>query len=220
MNLNTLDSMGKQSNSLNPTPDSEGMLLMDEAINKGGKVKMVEQVTFLEPAIHKTAQFSDDHKYRFRLSRWWDSTENEHNGTMVLFVMLNPSTANEFVDDPTIRRCIGFVKLWGYSHMVVLNLFSIVSSDPKILLTANDPIGIDTDEWLRIESARCSKVIVAWGEYGNRVHIRVHEVLQILTAHRNVYCLKENLSGQPIHPLYAKSMPEGSLILYERQSKF
>ena len=65
-----------------------------------------------------------------------------------LFIMLNPSTADETANDPTIRRCIGFASLWGFRHLVIGNLFALRSTDPQALYTAPDPIGVDNDSHL------------------------------------------------------------------------
>lgn len=86
----------------------------------------------------KSAIISECGKYRYSLSRIWD--ENKAN---VLFIMLNPSTADGDVDDPTIRRCIGFAKSWGYGGIYVGNLFAYRATDPKELLKVENPIGFE-----------------------------------------------------------------------------
>ena len=145
--------------------------------------------------VEKSAIFSADHKYRYQLSRRWES------GDSLYFVMLNPSTANENIDDPTIRRCVGFAKKWNYSGIEVLNLFALVSSDPDKLLTTPDSIGIDNDKYLITASKQAKKIVIAWGNFGMRFQERVNEVLSIF-SYRDIYCLGETESNQPKHPLY------------------
>ena len=145
--------------------------------------------------IERTAIFSSDHKYRYQLSRRWG------NGDSLYFVMLNPSTANENVNDPTIRRCTGFAKTWNYDGIEVLNLFALVSSDPDKLLTESNSVGIDNDKYLITTSKQAKKIIVAWGNFGLRFSQRVSEVLNIYKE-RDIYCLGETGQNQPRHPLY------------------
>jgi hypothetical protein len=128
--------------------------------------------------------------------------------------MLNPSTANEFEDDPTVRKCVSFGKEWGYSGIVIVNLCAIVSADPTKLLTAPDPIGLcGNDKYIGDAAMLASKIIAAWGDYGSHLTGRVEHVLEILNW-RPVFCLGINKSGQPRHPLYVKKTPEYALQVY------
>lgn len=86
--------------------------------------------------MEKTAIISEDEKYRYQLSRCWDETKPR-----ILFIMLNPSTADANIDDPTIRRVISFAKSWGYGGVYVGNLFAFRSTDPKGLKQIADPVG-------------------------------------------------------------------------------
>src|SRR4029077_5114543 len=88
------------------------------------------------------AEFSHCRRYRFALWRRWDS------GPQVLFVMLNPSTADETTDDPTIRRCIGFARTWGFGSLAGANLFAFRTLKPRQLRPASEPIGAGNDDWL------------------------------------------------------------------------
>ena len=154
--------------------------------------------------------FSGDRKYRYRLTRVWDKTK-----PIVAFVMLNPSTANEEADDPTIRRCIAFARAWGYGGIHVVNLYALVSTDPEKLLSEPDSIGGVTDDYLEMAAFTTSKVIVAWGNHGADNQRRVDSVIKILTRFQDIYCLGKNQNGQPKHPLYVRKMPEGDLLLFE-----
>ena len=86
-----------------------------------------------------SAIFSGDRRYRYLLIRRVGTSQSR-----VLFIMLNPSAADEVRDDPTIRRCIGFARDWGFGLLEVVNLFALMSTNPKTLLDAEDPVGPDT----------------------------------------------------------------------------
>lgn len=135
------------------------------------------------------ATFSPDRRYRYDLWRTWSPF-----GGQVTFVCLNPSTANEDTDDPTIRRCIGFARSWGYGGMHMRNLFALVSTDPRALEAA-DAIGPENNAYLRkIGDHR----VVAWGNEGVRVG-RSRQVQEILGYAR---CFGLTKIGEPRHPLY------------------
>ncbi len=156
----------------------------------------------------RDAIFSTDRRYRYRLTRWW------REGQSLSFVMLNPSTANETSDDPTIRRCISFAKAWGYGGIYVVNLYSLVSTDPAKLLSEPDSIGMFNDAYVYSTAEDCSKLVVAWGNHGADNKQRVDAVLKILNRFKDVYCLGKNKNGQPRHPLYVRMMPESDTLLF------
>ena len=104
---------------------------------------MVSQTLFDLPS-KNAAAFSPDRRYRYTLRRQWDDAL-----PYCLFVMLNPSTADATQDDPTIRRCIGFTKAWGFGGLLVGNLFALRSTDPAALYHADDPVGPENDSCLR-----------------------------------------------------------------------
>lgn len=106
------------------------------------------------------AKLSDDRLYRYGLWRKWDDRPK------VMFIGLNPSTADEVEDDPTIRRCIGFANSWGYGGIVVANLFGFRATDPTALQKATDPIGPENDEWLYRLADEAALVVGAWGNGG------------------------------------------------------
>jgi hypothetical protein len=135
--------------------------------------------------------------YRYRLWRG--------NGPTLHFVMLNPSTADATVDDPTIRRCLSFAAREGCSGLQVTNLFAFRSPSPRVMFEAPDPVGPENDRHLSEMSARASvcgeKIVCAWGRHAPRA--RVEKVLSILhTANPALWCLGKNLNGSPKHPLY------------------
>lgn len=148
------------------------------------------------------ARLSDCGQYRYTLSRQWGG--NEFN--VAVFIMLNPSTADHTVDDPTIRRCIGFAKSWDLDGIRVVNLYALRSTDPKALWSHPDPVGPRNDSWLETYAVLASlnncPIIAAWG--ANAKPDRVDAVLNISGMHR-LSALGVTKAGQPRHPLYLKS---------------
>jgi hypothetical protein len=144
-----------------------------------------------------TALFSSCRTWRYSLSR--EVAPLDGNGT-VAFIGLNPSTADETADDPTIRRCIGFARRWGFARLKVLNLFAFRSTDPAALLAAPDPVGPQNDSTIR-EGIRGSDLVVcAWGAFPNGR--RAAEVLPLIAA---PHCLGTTKNGSPRHPLYLRA---------------
>lgn len=156
-----------------------------------------------------TAILSDDARYRYALWRpLTQSQRSRRSWRTCLFVMLNPSTADAEEDDPTIRRCMGYAKAWGYYHLAVGNLYAHRATDPKELLTADDPVGPQCDRWLRALAGSADKIIAAWGA-NKAAEARAEHVFTILSeSHpRLIYALGLTSAGQPRHPLY---MPKDS----------
>ena len=143
--------------------------------------------------MEKKAIISKDKIYRYKLSRTWDSTK-----PTILFIGLNPSIANENVDDPTITRCINFAKDWGYGTLLMANLFAFRSTYPKNIYLIDDPIGKDNDHYL-LECVTQSDLIVAcWGNNGT--YMNREKVIKELLP--NLYCLQKNKNvNLPNHPL-------------------
>lgn len=143
--------------------------------------------------MHRYASFSLCRTYRYALWRTWQT-----DAGVVLFVGLNPSTADETSDDPTIRRCVRFARDWGYGGMCIANLFAFRATHPRDLLRAPSPIGPDNDHWLGHLAETAALVVAAWGNHG--VHGgRASAVRQMLGP---IHCLRMTGSGQPAHPLY------------------
>ena len=108
--------------------------------------------------LNSGAELSECGKYRYSLTRIWDETKPK-----VMFIMLNPSTADANNDDPTIRRCIGFAKSWGFGGLYVCNLFGFRATNPKELLKVNNPFG-DQNIWhTRKLSDEVDTIVCAWG---------------------------------------------------------
>ena len=148
--------------------------------------------------IETGAIFSPCDEYRYSLMRSWRGLWDEEK--TVLFVMLNPSTADENLLDPTVRRCVGYADDWGYNKLFVGNLFALRSTDPKKLYDHPAPIGPFNDEWLRRMHEQSDLTICAWGVHG-RHRGRADAVRELLG---DVHILKLTKDGLPCHPLYLK----------------
>lgn len=140
--------------------------------------------------IEKAAIFSDCRFYRYTLYRRWIVDDDEDRGN-VLFICLNPSTSDEIKDDPTIRRCIGFAKDWGFSSVGIGNLFAYRSTDPSGIRNPMNPIGEENDRWL-VKMNQCAQfTVAAWGNNGS-FRNRASEVCDLIP---NMYCFGKNKSG-------------------------
>lgn len=146
--------------------------------------------------MQRGAQFSPCMTYRYSLYRIWDRKRPR-----IMFIGLNPSTADERHDDPTVRRCIGFARSWGYGSLVLVNLFAYRATNPKELKTVYDPVGPRNDVWISIEKVMAERIVAAWGNYGT-LFGRDKAVLATLDK---VYCLGVTKAGCPRHPLYVAS---------------
>lgn len=136
--------------------------------------------------------------YRYDLRRSW----GEPGFKVVNFIMLNPSTADASIDDPTIRRCVGFAKSWGYGGLVVTNLFAFRATDPRELLDADDSIGPLNDAYIARWAGGSDAVVCAWGSNA-RVKFRAPEVLHdIRKAGKVPMAIRMTKDGHPSHPLY------------------
>ena len=149
--------------------------------------------------IKKSAVFSSCRKYRYSLTRAWNLT-----GNYVLFIGLNPSVADELIDDPTLKRCINFAKDWGYGGLIMVNLFAYVSTHPSELKNTKLPIGKENDKHILKNHQKSQLTVIAWGNDGY-LYDRDKEVLAIIDS---PMCLNINKSGQPAHPLYQKKDQE------------
>ena len=142
------------------------------------------------------AVFSDDRRYRYHLRRHFGGSEEG-----VLFIMLNPSVADENKDDNTLRRCRDFAEQWGYGHMNIANLFAVISTDPAALYKVDDPVGAETDSYIRSLLADAGMVVTAWGSHGDRFPNRVKAVREMVAEYTVPYHLGLTKGGQPRHPL-------------------
>ena len=121
---------------------------------------------------------------------------------MAAFVLLNPSSATEMEDDPTIRRCIGFAKRWNMAGIHILNIFALRATDPAHLYRAPNPVGPDNDRAIFDIASRCQLIVCGWGNHGI-LHGRGQAVAEMLSRFQPQY-LALNQTGEPRHPLYVR----------------
>lgn len=144
------------------------------------------------------AVFDSTEVYRYRLWRRWRPA-----APRLAFILLNPSTADETRDDPTIRRCIGYAHRWGFGAVEILNLFALRSTDPAALRGSAAPIGPGNDRVIRTVARQVDRVVVAWGNHGVLLN-RAATVLAALSRYGvRPLCLAVTAQGQPRHPLYS-----------------
>jgi hypothetical protein len=142
--------------------------------------------------MERAASFSPCRAYRYALWRRWG------NGPYCMFIGLNPSTADETNDDPTIRRCIGFARAWGYEALCMTNLFAFRATDPKVMKAAAEPVGRENDITLETLGRGAGVVIAAWGAHG--VHRRRDQSVRLFVP--GLHYLRLTKDGHPGHPLY------------------
>lgn len=149
-------------------------------------------------------------QYRYLLTR---PSELEHpTSGPAVFVMLNPSTADASIDDPTIRRCRAFAKIWGCAGIKVVNLYAYRSPSPKIMFSCADPVGPENDTLLSSISTRHKDIVLACG--ANAEFGRLIDVANIFqNAGCRLFCFGATKNGFPRHPLYVKG--DTQLIQFE-----
>ncbi len=146
----------------------------------------------------RSAVVSDCGKYRYYLHR--QLGEGRHAAT---FIMLNPSTADHDVDDPTIRKVMGFARRRGCHELHVVNLFAVRATKPGDLRAATDPVGPENREWLRraVELACDGLVVCGWGTHGAYMG-QDKAALGWIGGLCQPTCLGVTRDGHPRHPLY------------------
>lgn len=155
----------------------------------------------------RIALFSEDYKYRYSLS----ILINEYKSNEVVFIMLNPSTADHNKNDPTVARCVNYATAWDFRMVTILNLFAMRSPYPTDLWKDEtfDPIGGSDND--TIISEVCERaihdgngaIVCAWGNHGQYMD-RGEQVLGQIEHLKNIRYLKLNKSGHPAHPLNLK----------------
>ncbi len=143
-----------------------------------------------------SAVFSEDRVYRYMLTRIISS-----GPWRLLAIMVNPSTADELTDDPTIRRWLGFARIWGFGVLRVVNLNAFRATEPIDLFKAHDPVGPDNDKWLKCGAEWADTIVVSWGVHG-AWRGRDTEVSFLLEPYQGkLYSLGLTKQGHPRHPL-------------------
>jgi|SRR6266487_5021827 hypothetical protein len=152
------------------------------------------------------AELSPCGTYRYLLGRRVGAAQRG-----LLLVCLNPSTADASLDDPTIRRAVGFTRREGCGVLEVVNLFAFRATDPAALRTARDPVGPANDRLIAAAVGRAAVVVVAWGVVHRQLAWRAGEVAAAIRqqlpvlGHRGPFCLGTTANGSPRHPLYVRS---------------
>jgi len=162
-------------------------------------------------------KFSPCRKYRYTLWREWQpefrfaSITEDPDATkdgFVMFIGLNPSTADEIQDDPTIRRCVDFAKSWGYTSMCMTNLFAYRATMPEEMKLQIEPIGAENDGTVKRLAREACLIVAAWGTHGK--HMDRQERVKHWFASQNIqmHHLGLNSDGTPKHPLYLRKTTE------------
>jgi hypothetical protein len=140
------------------------------------------------------AQFNTSKTRRYWLLRAWDELK-----PTVMFIGLNPSTADENQDDPTIKNVIKIAMVNGFGSVYMLNLFTYVTSKPHELIL--DTIHQENNAWLIDTAKRCDRIVFCWGNFA----VAEKRSREVIAMFSEAYCLKRNKNGSPKHPLYCKS---------------
>lgn len=153
--------------------------------------------TFLKGDAESLAVYSDCEAYRYALTRVWDTT-----GKRVTFVMLNPSTATEVQNDPTVERCERRARALGFGAFQVCNIFAFRATDPKVMRKATDPVGPANDEAIRKGCLWADQVICAWGTHGAYLSRGPAVEALVRATEKPMAHLGLSKAGHPKHPLY------------------
>jgi len=144
-----------------------------------------------------TAVYSDCEKYRYSLVRTWDETQPK-----ALFVMLNPSTATEVQNDPTVERCERRARTLGYGAFCVTNIFAWRDTDPKKMRAAADPVGPENDRTIDAFALWADQIICAWGTHGAHLDRGAQVETLLRGTGKELSHLGLSKAGHPKHPLY------------------
>lgn len=154
---------------------------------------------FPEHELVSDALFSPCQTWRYTLRRIWD-----RGAGLLMVIGLNPSTADEIKNDPTVTRCVNYARRLGYGGLIMMNAFAFRTPSPEVMRRQAkqgvNVVGPDNDFWLVRMAEDARTIIVAWGNHG-LFQKRHHEVMDLL-RHRNVYCFGATKQGTPRHPLY------------------
>ncbi len=142
------------------------------------------------------AVYSDCERYRYLLTRIWGP------GSRVLFIMLNPSTATEVQNDPTVERCERRARALGFGAFRVTNIFAFRATDPKVMRSADDPVGPANDAAIRDSLTWADAVICAWGNHGLHRDRGAEVEAMLRGSGAMLHQLGLTGRGQPKHPLY------------------
>lgn len=144
-----------------------------------------------------TAVYSDCETYRYSLTRIWDP-----EGAKVMFVMLNPSTATEVQNDPTIERCERRARALGFGGFRATNIFAIRATDPRVMRAATDPEGPENEAAILSGATWADQIICAWGTHGAHREQGPRIEAALRATARPLFHLGLSKHGHPKHPLY------------------
>lgn len=144
-----------------------------------------------------TAVYSDCERYRYSLTRVWDT-----GALKVMFIMLNPSTATEVQNDPTVERCERRARHLGYGGFRVTNIFAWRATDPRDMRAAEDPVGPKNDAVLGEGTHWADHVIAAWGVHGAHLDRGPQVARMLMAGAVPLFHLGLSKAGHPRHPLY------------------
>jgi hypothetical protein len=148
--------------------------------------------------MNRETLLSEDRVYRHIL--WRVSPPDK---TYACFILLNPSDADETLDDPTVRRCVGFTQFWGYDSTCIVNLHDFRTPDPQTLRTTSLLTSSSkNDEWIRKAAEGACVVIAGWGNHGDFQGRGA--AVKALLQDFSLKCLGKNKDGSPKHPLYLR----------------
>lgn len=152
------------------------------------------------------AIFSTDRRYRYVLRR-----RVGLESSTCLFICLNPSTADEVQNDPTVRRCMSFARSWGFGTLVVCNAFAYRATSPRYMMRQEDPVGAENDVQILREAREADLVVLAWGNHGahlRRSHTLLHYLYENDIEVEGLWCFGLTQQDEPRHPLYVPSDQE------------
>ena len=162
------------------------------------------------------AVFSPDRLYRYSLWRRWGfgrppnptTVKDVLDSDLCCFIGLNPSTADEVDNDPTVRRCIDFSKRWGYAGMVMLNLFAWRATDSKVMKLMPHPIGPLNDAAIKYVTSRCGRTVCCWGVHGAWLDRGAAVLAMLDPPQGRLFHLGQTKAYHPKHPLYLAANTE------------
>ena len=173
----------------------DDLISFAEAHDPGGKMRYPVPDDVTSQAIYSPCQ-----QYRYVLRRQWAPAQARHT---IMFLMLNPSTATEDVDDPTVRKCRNYARQWGYNTLLVGNIMAFRATDPSLLRGIAEPVGPDNLAHLREMLSNKPRLVCAWGRVPKRFQYAEQAVIQLIRdVGATPYVLQLNSSGGPWHPLY------------------
>jgi hypothetical protein len=159
-------------------------------------------------AMRGTAMITGCGKYRYQLTREWGEEPT------LLFILLNPSTADAEYNDPTVLKCVRYAKRWGYGRLVIVNLFAYRSTDPAQLLTCDNPVGLGNDAIIYAACEEAAEIVCGWGAHGSYLGRGVFIQRELVARGYKPVCLGLCQNGEPKHPLYLSN--DAERVHYER----